>query len=297
MPDEKSLLKKIQELETQIATKDQDLKIYRDELSLANKKLEALIIQMNDQLQHAHRIQRYLVPTEFPNIQGFEFSTKFKSSSLSGGDYFDIFEHHDKMRFGIFLSSASGYGMSALFLSVLMKMTFEIEDRQSRDPAQVMVEIIQELQGQSQPKDSAAIFYGVFDRRKFELTYSNLGQPLVLFYQDESQRLDLLKGGEAHFPMAGEKPVFENLSIELNPKDKLILCSKGFLDLTNQEGHHWGMDELISVIKRNVSKDVHALRNEIFYQADKFCPEPPRDLTVIVLEVKERIIKLASDLS
>ena len=137
MGNEKELQEKVRHLESELGRKDQDLKIYRQELVGANKQLEQLILQVHDQLQQAHQMQKYLVPTEFPNIQGFDFSTKFKSSALSGGDYFDIFEHHDKMRFGIFLSSASGYGMSSLFLSVLMKMTFATEDRQSRDPSQV----------------------------------------------------------------------------------------------------------------------------------------------------------------
>ncbi|MCJ8277888.1 MAG: hypothetical protein HRT44_09325 [Bdellovibrionales bacterium] len=162
MSREDELVKKIQELESEIDKKDQDLKIYRRELSQANKELEKLIIRANDQLQQSHKIQKHLVPTEFPNIQGFEFRTKFSSSSVSGGDYFDIFEHFDKMRFGIFLSSASGYGMSALFLSVLMKMTYEIEDQKSKDPALVMKGILEELREQSQPNDQASIFYGVF---------------------------------------------------------------------------------------------------------------------------------------
>ncbi|MEM7646417.1 MAG: hypothetical protein AAF203_05870, partial [Pseudomonadota bacterium] len=111
---------RIRELEAELKKKDQDLGIYRQELGQANAALEQLIVKVNDQLQQSHRIQKFLVPTEFPNIQGFEFSTKFSSSAVAGGDYFDIFEHFDKMRFGLFLSSASGYGMSALFLSVLM---------------------------------------------------------------------------------------------------------------------------------------------------------------------------------
>ncbi len=295
MSSDDELKKKIQELESSLAKKDQDLKIYKKELSEANVQLEKLIVQVNDQLQQSLRIQKFLVPTEFPNIQGFEFSTKFSSSSLSGGDYFDIFEHFDKMRFGLFLSSASGYGMSALFLSVLMKLTYQIEDSKNYDPLTVMKEIIGEMQSQSQEKDQAAIFYGVFDRRKFQMTYCNMGQPLAVHYQAESGKIHLLKGSPEPFSKAN--PQFEkelkSQVIDLNPSDKLIFCSSGFLSLRNQEGDYWGIDEILSVIKRNVRKEVHELRNEIFYQALKFSTEQPKDLTVIVTEVKERIMKLA----
>lgn len=296
---EDELIKKIQVLESEIHKKDQDLKIYRTELSHANTQLEKLIIQVNDQLRQSHKIQKYLIPTEFPNIQGFDFSTKFSSSAVSGGDYFDIFEHYDKMRFGIFLSSASGYGMSALFLSVLMKMTYEIEEQKSKDPGLVMTGILQELREQGKSEDKASVFYGVFDRRKFQLTYCNVGQPLAVHYEAATDRIELLSSNESPFSptMLDVELDLENKSLELNPHDKLIFCSSGFLALTNDDGESWGIDEILSVIKRNIKMDVHALRNEIFFQASKFSREQPRDLTVIVTEVKERIIKLASDLS
>lgn len=293
--DDQDLKKRIKELEGEIAQKDQDLKIYKRELSVANGELEKLIVRVNDQLQQSLKIQKFLVPTEFPNIPGFDFSTKFSSSAVSGGDYFDIFEHFDKMRFGLFLSSASGYGMSALFLSALMKMTYEIEDSKNNDPAQVMKEILEDLKKQCQAKDTAALFYGMFDRRKFQLSYCNVGQPLAIHFQAAHGRIELLKGVDEPFSPGGDFLIdsLEYKTIELNPKDKLVFCSSGFLSLKNHDGDLWGLDEILSVIKQNVSKDVHGLRNEIFYQALKFSSKQEKDLTVIVTEVKERIMKLA----
>ncbi len=295
MSNDQDLKKKIQELEAELARKDQDLKIYKRELSTANIELEKLIVRVNDQLQQSLKIQKFLVPTEFPNIPGFEFSTKFSSSALSGGDYFDIFEHFDKMRFGLFLSSASGYGMSALFLSVLMKMTYEIEDSKNTTPAEVVGEILEDLKEQCKPQDNAALFYGMFDRRKFQLSYCNVGQPLAIHFQSETGRLELLKGTKEPFSPEGsfDSHSLKHSTIELNPRDKLIFCSSGFLSLKNSEGQLWGLEEILSIIKQNISKDVHSLRNEIFYQALKFSSKQERDLTVIVTEVKERIMKLA----
>ncbi len=291
--NEEDLQKKIQELEAELQKRDQDLRIYKKELSEANVELERLIVQVNDQLQQALQVQKFLVPTEFPNIQGFEFSTKFSSSPMSGGDYFDIFEHYDKMRFGLFLSSASGYGMSALFLSVLMKLNYQIEDSKNNEPKAVLGEIFQEMGEQSRPEDEAAIFYGVFDRRKFQMSYCNVGQPLAIHYQEASGRIELLKGMSEPLNPSAKLGSLQQGLVDLNPKDKLIFCSTGFLALQNSDGDYWGMEEILSVIKRNVKKSVHELRNEIFYQALKFSSDQPRDLTVIVTEVKDRIMKLA----
>ncbi|MEK7356718.1 MAG: hypothetical protein AAB250_09725, partial [Bdellovibrionota bacterium] len=80
---------RISELESELADRERDLSVFRDELAQANTQLERFIKQISQELRMASLIQKSLVPTEFPNIPGFEFSTKFVPSPISGGDYFD----------------------------------------------------------------------------------------------------------------------------------------------------------------------------------------------------------------
>src|ERR1039458_260624 len=109
MADKKSE-ERILQLETLLHQKDHELQNYRDEVNRLNEQLERVIAQISGELKMAHLIQQALVPTEIPNIPGFEFSTKFIAGSETGGDYYDIFELDDRFKFGIILSSSSGYG-------------------------------------------------------------------------------------------------------------------------------------------------------------------------------------------
>ena len=290
----------VAKLEKELSVKEKDLRVYKQELSRANEQLETLIVQVDRQLKQSQKIQRFLVPTEFPNIPGFDFSTKYKASAVAGGDYFDIFEHQDKMKFGFFLSTSSSYGMSSLFLSVLMKMTFDIEGQRKRDPAKVLLEIVKELRDQSSESDSSAIFYGVFDRRKFQLTYANMGQNLCIYHQASTGRVELLGGTPEPFSLgleADKALSLDNEVIELQPRDKLIFCSNGFLGLKDPNGDVFGLQDILSLIKRHGPEEVHQLRNELLFRAEQFAETQNRDLTVVVVEVKDRIIKLASDRS
>src|SRR5580692_5510524 len=101
------LRERVAELEEEVQERQVDLKRFREELGKANSRLETLIERLHQEVKLAHVIQKILVPTEFPHIAGFEFSTKFFPSHVSGGDYFDIFEHQDRARFGIIVSSSS----------------------------------------------------------------------------------------------------------------------------------------------------------------------------------------------
>ena len=272
------------------------MKSYRTRLRLANREIKTLIDQVSKELTQSLQIQKYLVPTEFPNIKGFQFSTKFQSSSLSGGDYFDIFEHKDKMRFGLFMSSSSGYGMSSLFLSVLMKRTSEIEEERNRNPSSIMKEILGELKENIGPKDQTSIFYGAFDRRKFQLSYCNVGQPLIFHYNSSKSTTKTLP---LHAPPLSSQSLLKEIPLrqkllDLNPKDKLIFCSSGFLSLKKSDKTPIKQEDILFLVEKNIQKDVHSLRNEVFYQVLKNNPSPPKDLTLIVAQVKSRIIKLVT---
>lgn len=288
------LEERIKELENELAERDRDLSLFRTELTKANVQLEKFIKQVAQELKVAGLIQKALVPTEFPNIPGFEFSTKFVPSAVSGGDYFDIFEHEDKFRFGIVVANSSGYSMSALFLSVLLKMTGQLEARKGVPPDQILSLMAKELVPNIQLNDKANVFYAVIDRRGFELNYSGAGEIIALIYSYADNKLRRLEG----FSEAFRKDFgggFLTQTLSLNPRDRVIICSEGVIKALNNKGEAFGEERLYRAVLAAPRLGVHELRNEILFQVEKFSGEQsiPQDLTVVVTEVKDRVIKLA----
>jgi sigma-B regulation protein RsbU (phosphoserine phosphatase) len=290
------LEERIHKLELELAEREKDLGVFRKELEKANQKLEGFLGHLTRELKVMAQIQKTLVPTEFPNIPGFEFSTKFVSGRTFGGDYFDIFEHEDKFRFGVVMAHSSGFSVSALLLSVLLKLTGQIEARRGTPPQQVMQSLCKELQPSLQNQDHAHVFYGMIDRRNFDLTYCSLGQSVGLHYAYGSGRLQRLENMDQPISKdLTETPVQRTIS--LNPRDRLILCTEGILKVQNKAGEEFGEERLYRAILGAPRVGVHELRNEILYQAHQFADqqEPEQDLTVLVLEVRDRVIKLAKE--
>lgn len=290
-----ALEKKISELEKELVLKEQDLLRYKTELTKANRALETLINQVAQELRVAAQIQRVLVPTEYPNIQGVEFSTKFIPGSLRGGDYFDIFEHDDRLKFGVLVSCSSGYTMSALFLSVLLKMAGQMEARRGGEPHLILTKMLAELlPNMQQGKDRASLFYGVIDRRTFEMQYCQIGNNVVLVVDGETGKMTALTS-DAPPVVKGYKHELTNQSVVLNPCDRLIIVSEGVVKTTNPAGEAFGLDRLSQAVLKAPKSGVHEVRNELLFQLEKFAEstEFPEDVTVIVTEVKERILKLA----
>ncbi len=295
MNDNELLKERIKELETEIFEREKDLSVYRRELTQANKRLETLISDINGQLKLVHAIQKQLVPTEIPHIQGFEFSSKFVPSFIKGGDYYDIFEHEDRSRFGIIVASSSGHVMSALLLSVLLKMTSQMEARRGDPPEKIMEKIIAELLPNIMEEQSADLFYGNFDRRKFILNYCRVGDIIALHFDSSSQELKTMKPSSSALVQGFDSSKMQPQELSLNPHDKMIFCTRGITEAKNMDGEEFGLDRLFKAIHEYSSREVHDIRNQILYQVQKFTSgqEPPRDMTVVVVQVKDQVIKLA----
>jgi sigma-B regulation protein RsbU (phosphoserine phosphatase) len=291
-PDQ--LLERISELESEVREREQDLKRFREELGKANGKLERLIERMSQELKLAQAIQKTLVPTEFPHISGFEFSTKFIPSSVSGGDYFDIFEHQDRFRFGVILSSSSGHTMSALLLGVMLKMTGQLEAKRGSDPDQVLVGMHDQIKEHLTADDKADIFYSLVDRRNFEMKYVRAGQVIALHQNFSTGEVTALDSGPG--PLAVDFPKsLKSGSLSLNPRDRVVLCTRGVIETRNTEGETYGVERVTRSFLSGPKRGVHELRNHILFEMQKFAQtaDPQRDQTLVILEVKDKVIKLA----
>ena len=278
---ENSLLEKI------VQQKEEQILLYKQELLKFSHQLDSVMIQINSDVDLLKKIQKVLTPTEIPTIPGFEFSKKFVFGTKFGGDYFDIFEHEDKMKFGILLSSSSGYAMSALFLSLIMKVSHLIEAKKGLSPEKVLMRLSEELKTAANDKDKTDVFYGVVDRRDFKLNFCSAGA-IIGFAHEPGQTMKLLKSENEGLSSQSDYRL-KSAEIDLNSKTRVTLVSKGVIEAL-------GYDDLCEMMNQmTISSNVHDIRNEILFRCQQKTglEHPLRDQTVVVMEVKDRVIKLA----
>ncbi len=288
------LLAKIADLEQQLIDREAELSLFRQELGFANEKLEVMVRRLKKELHLAQKIQRHLIPTEFPSIPGFEFSSKYIAGLKEGGDYFDIFPHEDKSKFGVIVASCSGYMVSALLLSSLLKVSSLLETKRNPDPTQAAKAIMSELQADMEPGQTVDLLYGIFDRKKFELNYVCFGDVIALHQCSATKDL---------VPFEKKMPAItrqfdQSLEVgqaSLSPRDRLVFATKGAYLVQGQSHEEYGKARLLRSIVSAPAKGVHELRNKICFEIDSYSinKRPNRDMTVVVAEVKDRVIKLA----
>lgn len=289
------LKERIKELEAQLSEKDTELYTYRKTVKQLNTEIEALIVKVSDQLQLAQHIQKFLQPTAIPIIQGVDFSTKFLPGNRFGGNYYDIFEHQDKLKISVLLSSASGFSVSSQVLSILIKMSTIREIRKGTPNQKILELIYTELAPMLGDKDGASLFLGTVDKRTFQFTYSRSG-PFYAYHQIYGKEL-LAELPETQ-PILTNKfnSAFQSRSVTLNQFDRLVIMTHGIVENKSREGASWSEIALKESIRKAPKKGVHELRNEVLFQNEKFLSgnEMDFDVTVLIAEVKDPVIKLAT---
>ena len=283
-----------EDLKEKVAQLEYQVQNYERLLRQANDKLLQLATEIASDLDWALKLQKKLVPTEMPAIKGFEFSSKFIPGSRFGGDYFDIFEHEDRWKFGVFISSCSGYTVSSALMGLLIKFSTQVEAKRGMKPEEFINQLATELVSSFKESDRASIFYGMVDRKTLSLHYSSAGMISVYRQAEGRDAIDFLEPVTPEFS-SGFKSAMTSRTISLAPGDRLVMCSPGLLQTTDPNGNVWGAENLIDAWRSASKKGVHELRNEILYRQQSFAnsPEPLRDQSLIVMEVQERIIKLA----
>ncbi len=293
--DVKQLENQIMDLQKQLQEKSSLVLIYKEEIGRMNAKLEKLIERVQHELKIGNKIHELLVPTEIPHIPGYDFSSKFKASSISGGDYFEIIPHEDKYKFAILMASSSGYSMSALFLSVLLKLTGKIATKKGLSPTDFIKKVYEDINPAQREQDDASLFYAVVDRKKNEMKYAACGDFYAAHF--DSRTLDVKDLGIscARLQKSTKKISPTTGTILFHPEDRFVLASTGFIEQTNENSEVFGASRLTEIFKNKYKLQTHELRNEFFVELESFCNRvpPQRDWTLLLVDVKTNLVQLS----
>jgi len=287
MSKENKLEKRIAELELIVQQQHQKILDYEGVIKNTNQQLRSLLSEIQSDVARMKEIQKLIVPREIKKIQGVEFSSRFIPGQKIGGDYYDVFPIEDSQRFGIILSSAGSYGLSALVLSVLITIAPRLEAKANFDIQENVSKLVAQVLPQLKPTDQWSLFYGVFDKKYLELEYVLYGDIEVAVSHHGNATWSMLPNMSTHLRL---NSVIEpkTQSVTLEPLSSLACVSPGLIARERE----LNLAQCLSSVQ---SRDVHELRNHIFLSClrPKSGDFPDRDQTAVVMQVKDRAIRLA----
>jgi len=283
------LLNKIKSLENQLKEKEETLAKYKELIRLSNHRIENIAKNFEENLSLIAGIHKHLLPVNLPDIPYFEFSYKFlPTSSGVSGDFFDVFKIPDSLKFGIIMASCNTYAMAALFISSFLKSSQNLHNYQTSK--EFFIHLEKHLSKSLSQVGQIDLFYGIVDRKKFTLDYCLLGNIFTAF-KKQGQNYQVLKACTQNLK---DKSSFKNEVLSLDSKDHLMFCSSGIVDKENAKKEKFGHSRILKAAQEAEPRGVLGIRQNILFQCNQFDKnrESVKDQTILVMEVKDRVLKL-----
>ena len=230
------------------------------------------VAELGSDLQAAATIQRKLLPETSPRLAGYEFATRFRSSTAVSGDFYDFIPLSDT-QLGVVLGDVRGHGIPAALLMVMIQTASRLlSNADTKCPATVLKRINTLLFHNTDPEQFATMVYGILSIDTGLFTYANGGHCPPIHYiktpQDSEEtatdrnaeaietQIELLQIGGMLLG-AFDSATFSTGTSQLAPGDILLLYTDGVTETERQApGDFYGEERLIDCLLRNLTRPV-----------------------------------------
>jgi sigma-B regulation protein RsbU (phosphoserine phosphatase) len=211
------------------------------------QQLQEAYRALDHEKEQVGRMQRHLLPSELPYIEGLELGASYLTCSRAGGDYYDVLPLPDD-QWGLFMADVSGHGTPAAVVMAMMHTLMHAFPGSPTPPSRVLAHINQHLLAVAPEGMFATAFYGVYDAQHRRLRYSSAGHPPPRWRSGNGCIRDV--EGTAGLPLGVlDENSWTERELTLVPGDTLLLYTDGILEGTNAVGEAFGRPRLDDALR------------------------------------------------
>jgi sigma-B regulation protein RsbU (phosphoserine phosphatase) len=250
--------------------------------SMANEKK-----RLDHDLEIARDIQRILLPSEAPAINGFQISGINVPARQVSGDYFDYIDV-DKDRLGVAIADVSGKGVPASLIMAICRSVLRAEAARNPSPADVLRKVNRQLYPDIKEDMFISMAYLILDHHHDGVTLARAGHDAPLWYRRESQTVTPVKSPGMVVGIDSGS-VFDRLTVDsavpLECNDCLVLYTDGVTETLNSEGDEFGVDRMMQSVRASASDGAQAIVKRIIEDVREFTGSVPQndDITLIAI--------------
>jgi sigma-B regulation protein RsbU (phosphoserine phosphatase) len=250
--------------------------------SMANEKK-----RLDHDLEIARDIQRILLPSEAPAIDGFQISGMNVPARQVSGDYFDYIRVDDE-RLGVAIADVSGKGVPASLIMAICRSVLRAEAARNPSPADVLRKVNRQLYPDIKEDMFISMAYLILDHHRDSITLARAGHDAPLLYKQQSQTVTPVKSPGMVVGIDSGS-VFDRLTVDfaisLERDDCLVLYTDGVTETLNAEGDEFGLDRVIQAVRTRANDGAEAIVKKIIQDVRDFTGPLPQndDITLIAI--------------
>ena len=164
--------------------------ILRTEVDAGRARRQQAAVERRE-LDEARRIQRKLLPSAMPPLEGWEVAVSWQPASGVGGDCFDAISF-GPARLGLSIADVVGKGIPAALLMANLQAAVRAFATNTTEPAELCQQVNRILCGHIAEGRFISFFYCIVDHDESTLTFANAGHypPILIRADGTIERLD-----------------------------------------------------------------------------------------------------------
>ncbi len=244
--------------------------------------------RLDHDLEIARDIQRVLLPTEPPSVNGFEISGTSIPARQVSGDYFDYIVV-DQERLGIAIADVSGKGVPASLIMAICRSVLRSEAAKNPSPADVLQKVNRQLYPDIKEDMFISMAYLILDHARSGVVLARAGHDAPLLYKHASQTVEKLKPPGMVVGIDSGS-VFDRITndftVPLERGDCLLLYTDGVTEALDSAGDEFGVERMTeSVRARADGSSAQAIISSVIDDVRNFAGTTPQhdDITLIAI--------------
>lgn len=202
--------------------------------------------RLERELDLAAEIQRRLLPTTFPRIEGFELAGWSRPARHVGGDYYDLLRLPDS-RVAAVLADVSGKGLPAALMVSTIHSALRLLLSQTEVGAALVHRLNRHIAESSAPNKFITLLLAALDPERSEITYVNAGHNPGLLVRPTGEVIELEAGG---LPLGlFDNSPYQSRSVQLEPGDLVCIYSDGITEAVSPADEEFGLNRLVELLR------------------------------------------------
>lgn len=216
-----------------------------------SNELNVALTNIHEDLSMAQMLQQSILPGNFNISKALHLQVKYFPQGKVGGDLYDVTTIREDY-FRIFLADATGHGVQAALITMLIKSEYDKLKKHSKNPSELLETMNHKF---TMEYGALLVFFTCIivdiDTKKNKILYSSAGHPDQILIQDKEILL-LNKTGRIIGVVENTKYGLKQLDFKKD--DKILLFTDGILEEVNDRNEDFGMPRMTEIIKKKVKK-------------------------------------------
>jgi sigma-B regulation protein RsbU (phosphoserine phosphatase) len=240
--------------------------------------------KMEHDLDIARNIQNGLLPTDLPQLKGFDIAGWSRPAEQTGGDYYDMQPLPDG-RTAISLADVTGHGIGPALVTAVCRAYGRASFPTNNDLGTLMNHINRLLYDDLPANRFVTFVVALLDPGRAQIEMISAGHGPLLYYHAAEDRIEDHTPQGVPFAVVEEFDYGQPLELTFAPGDMLILLTDGFFEWADPSGELFGTERLQDVVHRNSNASAADLIQALRAEVEDFSQGTPQedDLTAVVI--------------